>query len=103
MLEIDYCEALTYMQCGLGQLNNLWTLTTFVVHSGSHSRHYANIRELNGLNKLRGCLQITNLGHVKGVASKYEAANLKDKQHLHALRLNWSTPFLSSSLRIIDL
>jgi Leucine-rich repeat (LRR) protein len=90
-LEIDYCKDLTYMPRGLGQLNNLRTLTTFVVHSGSHSRHCADLRELNRLNKLRGCLEITNLGHVKGVASEYEAANLKDKQHLHALGLYWST------------
>jgi len=89
-LEIELCFKLTYMPHGLGQLNNLRTLTTFVVHSGSHSRNCADLRELNGLNELRGCLEITNLGHVKGVASKYEAANLKDKQHLQALRLWWS-------------
>jgi Leucine-rich repeat (LRR) protein len=90
-LELDDCYALTYMPRVLGQLNNLQTLTKFMVHSGSHSRHCANLRELNGLNKLRGCLEIRNLGHVKGVASEYEAANLKDKQHLHTLSLYWST------------
>jgi len=90
-LEINYCHALTYMPRGLGQLNNLQSLTTFVVHSGSHSRHCADLRELNGLNKLRGRLAIKNLGHVKGVASEFKDATLKEKQHLYALSLNWST------------
>jgi len=90
-LEIDDCYSLTYMPLGLGQLNNLQTLTKFMVHSGSHSKHCADLRELNGLNKLRGCLEIRNLGHVKGVALEYEAANLKDKQHLQTLSLYWST------------
>jgi hypothetical protein len=62
-----------------------------VVHWGSHSRHCADLRELNELNQLRGCLEIKNLGHVKGVASEFKAATLKEKQHLHALSLNWST------------
>jgi hypothetical protein len=48
-LELDFCHALMYMPRGLGQLNNLQTLTTFVVHSDSHSRHCADLRELNGL------------------------------------------------------
>jgi len=89
-LDIDWCNALTYMPRGLGQLNNLQTLTTFVVHSGSHSRHCADLRELNGLNKLRGWLRIRNLGHVIGVASEFKDATLKDLQHLHALGLYWN-------------
>jgi hypothetical protein len=90
-LDIEECFKLTYMPRGLGQLNNLQTLPTFVVHSGCHSMHCADLRELNGLNQLKGCLAIKNLGHVKGVASEYEAANLKDKKHLHILRLWWSS------------
>jgi hypothetical protein len=88
-LEIDYCGALTYMPCGLGQLNNLRMLTSFVVHSGFHSSHCADLRELNRLNQLRGSLRIRNLGHVKGVASEFKDATLKDLQHLHALGLYW--------------
>ncbi|XP_059439203.1 putative disease resistance protein RGA1 [Corylus avellana] len=90
-LEIDYCDSLTYMPCGLGQLNNLRTLTKFVLHSGSHSKHCGGLQELNGLNKLRGRLEIRNLGHGKGVALEYKAANLKEKQHLHSLSLRWSS------------
>jgi Leucine-rich repeat (LRR) protein len=88
-LEIDKCHALTYMPRGLGQLANLQTLSTFVVHSGSHSKHISGLQELNGLNNLRGELVIRNLGHGKG-ESEYKAAYLKEKQHLHALYLWWS-------------
>jgi Leucine-rich repeat (LRR) protein len=90
-LEIDFCLGLTYMPRGLGQLNNLRMLTRFVVHSGSHSSHCADLRELNGLNQLRGSLRIRNLGHVKGVASEFKDATLKDLQHLHTLGLHWNS------------
>jgi hypothetical protein len=88
-LKIGGCYKLTYMPRGLGQLNNLRMLTSFVVHSGSHSSHCADLRELNGLIQLRGSLRITNLGHVKGVASEFKDATLKDLQHLRALGLDW--------------
>jgi len=88
-LEIGGFGALTYMPRGLGQLNNLRILPSFVVHSGSHSSHCADLRELNGLNQLRGWLRIENLGHVKGVASEFKDATLKDLQHLHSLSLYW--------------
>jgi len=88
-LEIEECYDLTYMPRGLGQLTNLQTLSSFVVPSGSHSRCSSGLQELNGLNKLRGELVIFGLRHRKGVASEYKAANLKEKQHLHALGLCW--------------
>jgi Leucine-rich repeat (LRR) protein len=88
-LKIGGCYKLTYMPRGLGQLNNLRMLTSFVVHLGSHSSHCADLRELNGLIQLRGSLRITNLGHVKGVASEFKDATLKDLQHLRALGLDW--------------
>jgi Leucine-rich repeat (LRR) protein len=87
-LEIDGCYGLTYMPCGLGQLTNLQTLSTFVVHSSQSDR--GGLQELNGLNNLSGKLVIENLRHGKGVASECKAANLKEKQHLHALHLLWS-------------
>ncbi|XP_059451669.1 putative disease resistance protein RGA3 [Corylus avellana] len=90
-LKIDFCDALTYMPRGLGQLNNLETLSRFVVHSGSHFKNCGDLRELNGLNKLRGSLEIKNLGHGKDVALEFKALNLKEKQHLHDLSLEWRT------------
>jgi hypothetical protein len=88
-LQIDQCPTLTYMPRGLGQLTNLQTLSTFVVHSGSHSKHsnIDGLQKLNRLKNLRGELAVKNLGHGKGVASKYKTANLKEKEHLHALVL----------------
>ena len=90
-LEIDECNALTYMPCGLGQLTNLQTLSKFVVYSGSLYRHSGGLTELNKLNNLRGKLEIGDLRHGKDVATEHKAANLKEKKHLHALDLCWST------------
>jgi hypothetical protein len=88
-LETDECYDLTYMPRGLGQLTKLQTLSSFVVHSSSHSGHSSGLQELNGLNKLRGELVIFGLRHGKRAKSEYKAANLKEKQHLHALGLCW--------------
>jgi hypothetical protein len=77
------------MPHGLGQLTNLQKLSRFVVHSGSHSRHSGGLKELNGLNNLRGELVILNLRHGKCVVSEYESAKLKGKQHLRILHLKW--------------
>ena len=54
-----------------GNLTNLQTLSTFVVHSGSHSEHsnIGGLQELNRLKNLRGELAVKTLGHGKGVAS----------------------------------
>jgi hypothetical protein len=90
-LEMEYCDKLAYMPRGLGQLTNLQTLSKFVVHKDPLSRHSSGLKELNGLNNLRGSLDITNLRHGKDAMSECKAANLKEKQHLHALDLRWST------------
>jgi Leucine-rich repeat (LRR) protein len=90
-LEIDGCDRLSYMPVGLGQLTNLQTLSAFYVHSGSPSRHSdsGGLQELGGLNKLRGRLGIVNLGHGKS-KGECKAANLKAKQHLRTLSIQWS-------------
>jgi len=82
-------SGLTYMPVGMGQLTNLQTLSTFLVHSGSHSRHSdsSGLQELHGLNMLRGRLEIVNLRHGKGVALECKDANLKEKQHLRTLSI----------------
>ncbi|XP_062175508.1 putative disease resistance protein RGA4 [Alnus glutinosa] len=91
-LEINRCPRLSYMPVGLGQLTNLQTLSAFYVDSGSPSRHSdsGGLQELGGLNKLRGDLEIQNLGHGKGVALECKAANLKAKQHLRTLSIEWT-------------
>jgi Leucine-rich repeat (LRR) protein len=88
-LDIDLCPELTYMPRGLGKLTNLQTLSTFVVHWDPLSNDSSGLKELHGLNNLRGKLEIVNLRYVKDVASECKAANLKGKEHLHALTLQW--------------
>jgi hypothetical protein len=88
-LEINGCHRLTYMPRGLGLLTNLQTLSNFVVHKDPLSQHSSGLKELEGLNNLRGCLSINNLRHGKDVASECKEANLKEKKHLHGLSLWW--------------
>jgi hypothetical protein len=90
-LEINGCERLTYMPRGLGLLTNLQTLSNFVVHKDLFSRHSSGLKELKGLNNLRGKLDIQNMRHGKDGAPECKEANLKEKQHLHDLYLQWST------------
>jgi hypothetical protein len=82
-LEIDGCERLTYMPRGLGLLTNLQTLSNFVVHKDPLSQHSSGLKELEGLNNLRGYLSIENLRHGKDGAAECKEANLKEKQHLY--------------------
>jgi Leucine-rich repeat (LRR) protein len=86
-LKINGCQRLTYMPRGLGLLTNLQTLSKFVVHKDPFSPHSSGLKELKGLNNLRGRLSIENLRHGKDGAS----ANLKEKHHLRGLSLQWST------------
>jgi phosphotransferase system IIB component len=90
-LKIEGCARLTYMPRGLGLLTNLQTLSKFVVHKDRLSQHSSGLKELEGLNNLRGHLRIENLRHGKDGASECKEANLKEKQHLHGLSLRWST------------
>ncbi|XP_030943143.1 putative disease resistance protein RGA4 isoform X2 [Quercus lobata] len=91
-LHMDGCENLTHMPCGLGQMTSLQTLTFFVVSKGSVGsfKHCGGLVELNKLNDLRGKLEIKNLALVKDASSEFKAANLKEKQHLNELELNWN-------------
>ncbi|XP_052479953.1 putative disease resistance protein RGA3 [Gossypium raimondii] len=82
------CWDLTHMPRGIGKLTSLEKLSMFVVDKdGSHGG--ADLSELRLLNNLRGHLQITNLGFVKNAKEKFKAANLKEKQHLRSLLLEW--------------
>ncbi|TYI58755.1 hypothetical protein E1A91_D11G383400v1, partial [Gossypium mustelinum] len=84
----EFCFSLTHMPRGIGKLTSLETLSMFVVDKdGSHDG--ADLSELRLLNNLRGRLEIRNLGFVKNAKEKFEAANLKEKQHLRSLVLKW--------------
>ncbi|XP_039059177.1 disease resistance protein RGA2-like [Hibiscus syriacus] len=90
-LGCKYCQRLTHMPSGIGKLTSLQTLSMFVVDKdGSHGAAAADLSELSGLNNLRGDLTITNLGFVRNAKEKFRAANLKGKQHLRELHLEWS-------------
>ncbi|XP_065628124.1 putative disease resistance protein RGA3 [Quercus suber] len=91
-LEINGCTDLTHMPNGLGQLTNLQTLSRFVMSKSSTDsvpRSNGRLKELDRLNELRGNLSIENLKQVKDAALEYKDANLKEKQHLDRLDLNW--------------
>nr|XP_023926426.1 putative disease resistance protein RGA1 [Quercus suber] len=91
-LEIDGCWGLTHMPNGLGQLTNLQTLSRFVMSKGSIdsvNRNSGGLKELAKLNELRDSLSIENLRHEKDAALEYKDANLKEKQRLDRLDLNW--------------
>ncbi|KAA8515664.1 hypothetical protein F0562_018725 [Nyssa sinensis] len=89
--EIDRCVQLTHMPFGLGELTSLRTLPLFIV--GKHipvSNSVARIGELDGLNDLRGMLSIKGLENVKlGTSKELRKPNLKAKQYLQDLRLEW--------------
>ncbi|KAA8515662.1 hypothetical protein F0562_018727 [Nyssa sinensis] len=89
--EIDGCDALTHMPFGLGELTSLRTLPLLIV--GKHipvSNSVARISELNGLNNLRGMLSIKGLENVKlGTSKEQRKPNLKAKQYLRDLELEW--------------
>ncbi|XP_039024919.1 disease resistance protein RGA2-like [Hibiscus syriacus] len=86
------CRSLTHMPRGIGKLTSLQRLSMFVVDergSRGGGGYAADLRELGGLNNLRGQLRITNLGLVKNAKEEFRAANLKEKQHLESLVLDW--------------
>jgi hypothetical protein len=90
-LELDFCYGLTHMPRGLGKLTNLRELSLFVMSddSDSVSRHHGKLKELSRLNDLRGELEIKNLRHGKDATLELKDANLKVKQYLQSLSLEW--------------
>ncbi|KAM1150793.1 hypothetical protein FF1_031335 [Malus domestica] len=86
------CYELTRMPRGLGELNGLHTLNTFVLSENNSLLRdsAAGLGELGRLKELRGELEIINLRHEKDVMSESNVGTpLKEKQHLHSLTLKW--------------
>ncbi|KAB2006805.1 hypothetical protein ES319_D11G373100v1, partial [Gossypium barbadense] len=81
------CFRLTHMPRGIEKLTSLETLSMFVVDKDGGG---ADLSELRLLNNLRGELRIRNLGFVKNAKEEFKAANLKEKQHLRSLVLEWN-------------
>ncbi|XP_075672975.1 putative disease resistance protein RGA4 [Castanea sativa] len=91
LTHIDGELCLTHMPRGLGQLTKLQTLSLFVMSQNSSLdfRRHGGLKELKGLNKLRGTLEIVGLRHGKEAASESKDANMKEKIHLQDLTLSW--------------
>ncbi|KAK9016435.1 hypothetical protein V6N11_078935 [Hibiscus sabdariffa] len=88
-LMCEGCDGLTHMARGIGKLTSLQTLSMFVVDKhGSHGTAAADLSELSRLNRLRGA-DNKNLGFVRNAKEEFRAANLKEKQHLQSLDLEW--------------
>ncbi|CAN1180065.1 Putative disease resistance protein RGA3 [Linum perenne] len=86
-LLFDGCPKLTHMPKGIGELISLQTLTQFMVGGDSSDwNHIGGLDELMGLNKLRGGIEIKNLGTKLPAAG---SANLKEKKDLQTLILSW--------------
>ncbi|KAL6131834.1 hypothetical protein ACLB2K_070207 [Fragaria x ananassa] len=75
----------------LGQLPNLQTLPEFVIGKGSGS----GVREIESLLHLQGTLHISRLENVICVEDA-RSANLKSKERLEALFLEWSSSSVST-------
>ncbi|GMN57468.1 hypothetical protein TIFTF001_026579 [Ficus carica] len=115
-LKLSYCKKLTHLPSDMGRLTSLRhlnidstnlermppqmgkmkaleSLSCFVLEMQTES----SIKELEELQKLRGCLEISGLENVIGTANVSQA-NLKDKKHLSKLVLDWrsGTPLCDS-------
>uniref|UniRef100_A0A8R7UZ56 R13L1/DRL21-like LRR repeat region domain-containing protein n=1 Tax=Triticum urartu TaxID=4572 RepID=A0A8R7UZ56_TRIUA len=78
------CDKLERMPRNIGQLNNLHTLTTFVVDN----RDGCGIEELKELRQLHGRLELYRLRKIKSVNHAKEA-NLQQKKNLSELLFSW--------------
>ncbi|KAG4177604.1 hypothetical protein ERO13_A11G317700v2 [Gossypium hirsutum] len=85
-LKLDRCYPLQELP---KKIENLVNLTHIRCEDCFGLTHMPHLSELRLLNNLRGQLRIENLGFVKNAKEKFMAANLKEKQHLRSLVLEW--------------
>ncbi|XP_024180979.1 putative disease resistance protein At3g14460 [Rosa chinensis] len=85
------------MPSQLGQLTNLRTLRNFAVGKGSGAR----VREIGSLLHLQGTLRLSRLENVIGGDAR--DANLKSKERLEALLLEWSSSSVSTEITTVVL
>ncbi|KAK3432567.1 hypothetical protein EUGRSUZ_B00924 [Eucalyptus grandis] len=91
-LGIKYCERLSYVPRGLGQLSSLHRLNCFIFPiDKACAKNYGKLDELYMLNNIRGHLWIENLEHVTDTIEEYKAVNLIEKQFLKSLKLKWGS------------
>ena len=83
------CSALTHMPKGLSEMTNLQTLTTFVLGKNIGGE----LKELEGLTKLRGGLSIKHLESCTSIVDQQMKSKLLQlKSGLQKLELQWKKP-----------
>ncbi|KAM7267526.1 hypothetical protein ACFE04_009692 [Oxalis oulophora] len=87
-LDLSYTRSLQEMPSGISSLTKLHKLSKFIVSKGDKHQ----IRELQGLTRLRGKLSIYGLENVQDVHD-VRIANLKGKERLDNIALIWSNDF----------
>ncbi|XP_050385072.1 putative disease resistance protein At3g14460 [Argentina anserina] len=90
-LDNSYTRSLEEMPPRLGQLTNLQTLPSFVIGKGGG----LGVGEIGSLLHLQGTLRLSRLENVTCVEDA-RSANLKSKERLEALLLEWSSSSVSS-------
>ncbi|TQE13012.1 hypothetical protein C1H46_001387 [Malus baccata] len=90
-LMLEGCWGLSGMPRGIGELKGVRTLNRFVLSESNCLGRggSAGLAELGTLNQIRGGLEIDKLSH-HVVSESHVGTPLKDKQHLHSLKLFWN-------------
>ncbi|XP_021801948.1 putative disease resistance protein At3g14460 [Prunus avium] len=97
-LNYSFAYALKAMPPQLGRLTNLQSLSNFIVGKGSDQ---SGIREIGSLFHLRGTLRLSRLENVID-AEDARRANLKCKERLYELVLEWSDNTQETQLGVLD-
>ncbi|XP_021761411.1 disease resistance protein RGA2-like [Chenopodium quinoa] len=99
-LKVGYCNALSHIPKGLGNLTDLRRLDMFIQgeqnsENGSKANSVGELAELHRLNNLMGKLTIRVIGRSMDTVSEAKTANLKSKDKLLGLDLE----FIGGSLK----
>ncbi|CAL8114145.1 unnamed protein product [Prunus armeniaca] len=96
--DVGLCVGLKAMPPQLGRLTNLQSLPNFVVGKGSDE---SGIREIGSLSHLRGTLSLSRLENVVD-AEDARKADLKSKERVDELVLEWSDDTQETQLGVLD-
>ncbi|KAL0561851.1 hypothetical protein IC582_002296 [Cucumis melo] len=99
-LDLWGCWALTHMPKGLGELTNLQTMNTFVLGKNKGG----DLKELDGLTKLRGKLRIEHLEFCTSIVDHQQIKGkfLKLKSSLQRLGLQWDKHTIGDDESVLD-
>ncbi|TYK10411.1 putative disease resistance RPP13-like protein 1 isoform X1 [Cucumis melo var. makuwa] len=99
-LDLWGCWALTHMPKGLGELTNLQTMNTFVLGKNKGG----DLKELDGLTKLRGKLRIEHLEFCTSIVDHQQIKGkfLNLKSSLQRLGLQWDKHTIGDDESVLD-